>query len=86
MPVARCLGCSRCSREIDRVFKARKMGHRYHGTVAEVPALHLVKVSASMHGVEIRTRNLEAIDPFVRDNAGVGVTHKNMSQNLEAVI
>jgi hypothetical protein len=62
------------------------MGYRYHGTATEVPALQLVKVSASMQGIKIGMRIVEAIDPFVGDNAGVGVAHENLSQHLDAVI
>jgi hypothetical protein len=62
------------------------VGHGYHGTVANVPVLQFVKVSASMQSVEIGMRVLEALDPFVSDKAGVGVAHENLSQHLDAMI
>jgi hypothetical protein len=81
-----CLRRSRYFGEIDRVCKARDAVPRYHETVAEVPVLHFVKVSAPMQSVEIGTRAIEALDPFVSDNAGVGVAHEKLSQHLDAMI
>ena len=48
--------------------------------------MQFVKISASMHGVKIGVRVVEAIDPFVGDNAGVGVAHQNLSQYFDTVI